>query len=106
MTKKSFKRDINYLARNKPKRKVLAEYACYLQEEHSKLKKTSKAKAKKKQEVASESDSESSDSDASMHAMEVDEDSDNQNPGDTPEADEEQTYIDKIAKLGTIMEDE
>ncbi len=103
MTKNSFRREINMMAKKRPKKKILEMFATVLQQEHNMLSKSKKAKAATKKrlvfDVDSDSDSnESTESTFENHAM--DEDSTVKNT----ETDEEQTYRETIEKLGTITD--
>jgi hypothetical protein len=103
MTKNSFRREINMMAKKRPKKKILEMFATVLQQEHNRLAKSKKAKAATKKrrvfDVDNDSDSnESTESTYENHAM--DEDSTVKNT----ETDEEQTYRETIEKLGTITD--
>jgi hypothetical protein len=97
LTKKSFRREINLLARKKPRAKVIEMFATILQAERTKLNNYKKAKNASKSKT---SDSESDESEDEIHVMDTD---DGQTIVEGPEADEEQTYLKKIENLGTIV---
>ena len=116
MTKKSFRKEINLLAKKRPKKKVIEMFASILQTEYGKVnkkKKPSKAKkARKKKPIFSQSD-DSSDEDESiesMNNMECDNASVETDAVQTakksksPEFEEEKNYRKTIANLGMITD--
>jgi hypothetical protein len=74
LSKKSFRKEINYLAKGKPRKKILEMFQTVLHKEHKRLSaKTSKKPKKKKVivvEWSRESSSHSSDKDMSIQHME------------------------------------
>jgi len=99
LTKKSFRKEINSLAKGRPKKKILEMFASVLQEEAKKIagKKSTKAKAKKRR-ADDPSDSDSSD--------EMSVDNIEHSVRKTDETDEDQTYQDRIDNLGSITNED
>jgi hypothetical protein len=105
LTKTSFRREINAMAKKgRPKKKILEMFATVLQQEHTRLSKSKKTKNTTKKDVAEDS----SDSDMSVestneiHAM--DSAGDEKDSLKNTETDEEQTYRETIENLGTITD--
>ena len=97
LTKKSFRREINTLARHRPKKKVIEMFATVLHAEHMKLNHQKKSKIGSTKKMVESGSDESEDE---VHVMETDD----AQIDEGPEADEEQTYLEKIKNLGSIIQ--
>ena len=75
LSKKSFRKEINFLAKGKPRKKILEMFQAVLHKEHKRLAAKTSKKSKKKKvivvEWSSESSSGSSDEDMSIQHMEL-----------------------------------
>jgi hypothetical protein len=102
MTKQSFRREINMMAKKSSKKKILEMFATVIHDEHKKMSKSNKTKTSKSKKSKVSSDSsdseEASASSNENHQMDID-DSVKKN-----ETDEEQTYRRSIENLGTVTE--
>ena len=112
LTKKSFRKEINTLAKGRPKKKILEMFALVLQEEAKKIagKKSTKAStkkpAKKKRVEVDDSSSESEESEMSVDNMELELGMSEISERKTDETDEDQTYLARIENLGTLTNDD
>jgi len=111
LTKKSFKREINVLAKKRDKKKVLEMFANVLKAETAKLPKSKFVRKKTKKILASESDS--SDDDESVNMIDVTSDvaSDTEDVSTDGESfmkdvpDDESSTDEKIKNLGKVKKD-
>ncbi len=104
-SKKSFRKEINSLAKGKPRKKILEMFQAVLQKEHKRLAKSKKSKKKK---VIIESSSESSSSDSSDEEMSIQHMEMNKidETDMTDETDEDKNYLARIQNLGAITNEE
>lgn len=118
LSKKSFRKEINSLAKGKPRKKILEMFQAVLQKEQKRL---SKSKKSKKKKVIIESSSESSSSDSSDEEMSIqhmelnkidktDINSTSSKLADetdmTDETDEDKNYLARIQNLEAITNEE
>jgi hypothetical protein len=104
LTKKSFRKEINILAKGRPKKKILEIFATVLQQEHKKLAAKTPKKARKTKIILDES-SNSSEQDMSVDqhmAISTTDKVDNQPEKETEKTDEGKTYQSRIENLGAI----
>jgi hypothetical protein len=75
LSKKSFRKEINYLAKGKPRKKILEMFQAVLHKEHKRLAAKTSKKSKKKKvivvDLSSELSSNSSDKDMSIQHMDL-----------------------------------
>ena len=98
LTKQSFRREINMMAKKTSKKKVLEMFATVIQAEHTKMSKSKRAKTQKKVVEDSSDSEESTGSSNENHQMDID---DNVKKTET---DEETTYRKAIENLGAVTE--
>jgi hypothetical protein len=108
LTKQSFRREINMMAKKTSKKKVLEMFATVIQAEHTKMSKSKKTKTRKKVLEDSSDSEESTASSNENHAMDiVTYDAEKANIEDNvkkTETDEETTYRKAIENLGAVTE--
>ncbi len=107
LTKKSFRKEINILAKGRPRKKVLEMFAVVLQQEHKKLAAKTPKKAKKTEIIIDES-SDSENENMSLDQMSISKTDKTDSPSEklTDETDENRTYQSRIENLGAITNDE
>jgi hypothetical protein len=107
LTKKSFGKEINILAKGRPRKKVLEMFAVVLQQEHNKLAAKIPKKAKRTEIIIDES-SDSENEIMSIDQMSVSKTDKTDSPSEklTDETDENRTYQSRIENLGAITNDE
>ena len=107
LTKKSFRKEINILAKERPKKKILEMFAVVLQQEHTKLSAKTRKKAKRTKVIVDES-SDSSDEDEPLEQMQIDLTNIEESPPEklTDETDEAKTYQSRIENLGCITNED
>ena len=98
LSSKSFRREINMMAKKTSKKKVLEMFATVIQREHSKIAKSKKSKTPKGVVEDSSDSEESVESSNEIHQMDID-----GNVKKT-ESDEEITYRKAIENLGAVTE--
>jgi hypothetical protein len=107
LTKKSFRKEINILAKGRPRKKVLEMFADVLQQEHNKLAAKTPKKSKKTKiiiDVSSGSENEN----MSVDHMSISKTDKTDSPSEklTDETDKNRTYQSRIENLGAITNDE
>jgi hypothetical protein len=111
LTKKSFRKEINILAKGRPRKKILEMFAVVIQQEHQKMSQKKSANTNKKAKKTILIDNESSDSEnenMSVEQMSINNtDLDDSPPENlTDETDENRTYQSRIENLGAITNEE
>jgi hypothetical protein len=71
LTKKSFPKEINILAKRRPREKILEHFAIVFEQEHEKLAAKTPKKAKKTKLILDESTSDTSEEDVSVDHMSI-----------------------------------
>jgi hypothetical protein len=106
LTRKSFRKEINILAKLRPKKKILEMFAVVLQQEHKKL--TSKNTKKIKRSIILDESSDSKNKDMSVEQMSINKTDTDNSPSKilTDETDENRTYESRIENLGAITNEE
>jgi hypothetical protein len=106
LTRKSFRKEINILAKGRPRKKILEMFPVVLQQEHTKLSAKTSKKAKKNKIMLDES-SDSSDKNMSIDLMTVSTTDKVDRPSNKlmEEMDEDKTYQSRIEYLGITNED-
>ena len=100
LTKKSFRKEINFLAKQRPKKKILEMFAVVLEEEQHKL--NSKNAKKIKKEIILDESSDSENENMSVEHMSIADTDKSPSETVTDETDEDRTYQSRIENLGTI----
>ena len=96
----SFREEINFLAKQRPKKKILEMFAVVLEEEQQKLNSKNAKKIKKKIILDESSDSENEN--MSVEHMSIADTDKSPSETVTDETDEDKTYQSRIENLGTI----
>jgi hypothetical protein len=106
LTKKSFRKEINILAKGRPRKKVLEMFAVVLQQEHNKLAAKTPKKARKTEIIIDES-SDSKNEKMFIDRMSISKTDKTDSPSKkiTDETDENRTYQSRIENLGAITND-
>jgi hypothetical protein len=107
LTKKSFRKEINILAKGRLRKKILEMFTVVLQQEHNKLAAKTLKKARKTKIIMDKS-SNSEDENMSIDQMSISktDKADSQSEKLTDETDENRTYQSRIENLGAITNDE
>jgi hypothetical protein len=107
LTKKTFSKEINILAKGRPRKKILEMFAVVLQQEHKKLAAKTPKKAKKTKIIVNKS-SNSNNEDMTEDQMSISKTDNNNSPSEklVNEMDENRTYQSRIENLGAITHDE
>jgi hypothetical protein len=107
LTKKSFRKEINILAKGRRRKKILEMFAIVLQQEHKKLAVKTPKKAKKTKIIMDESN-DSEDENMPVDQMSISKRDKTDSPSEklTDETDENRTYQSRIENLGAITNDE
>ena len=100
LTKKTFCKEINFLAKQRPKKKILEMFAVVLEEEQHKLNSKNAKKIKKK--IILDKSSDSKNENISVEHMSIAETDKSPSKTVTDETDEDRTYQSRIENLGTI----
>jgi NCAIR mutase (PurE)-related protein len=103
LTRKSFRKEINILAKGRSRKKVLEMFAVVLQQEHNKLATKTPKKAKKTETIVDES-SDSENGNVSIDQMSISK-TDKTDSQLEKLTDEKRTYQSRIENLGAITND-
>ena len=108
LTKKSFRKEINILAKGRPRKKILEMFAVVLQQEHKKLAAAKTPKKAKRTKLIVDESSDSSDEYESVKHMQISQTDIEESPPEklTDETDEDKTYQSRIENLGAITNEE
>jgi hypothetical protein len=106
LIQKSFRKEINILAKGRPRKKVLEMFAVVLQQEHKKLAAKTPKKAKKIEIIIDES-SKSENENMSLDQMSISKTDKTDSPSEklTDKTDKNRTYQSRIENLGAITND-
>jgi hypothetical protein len=106
LTNKSFRKEINILAKGRPRKKILEMFAVVLQQEHNKLAAKTPKKAQKTKIIMDQSsDSEDKNMSADQMSISKTDKADSPSKKLTDETDENRTYQSRIETLGAITND-
>jgi hypothetical protein len=105
LTKNSFRKEINILAKGRPRKKILEMFAVVLQQEHKNLAAKTPKKAKKTIIMDESSNSDNKDMSVDQMSISKKDKDDSLSEKLTDETDQSRTYQSRIESLGAITND-